>query len=307
MRMGRLFLTLAFVSFSVIFVSAGVLAQGLAGYQRPLITLMLDNRAELKLSQDQIRGLESLRQNFQEEATQRAKEMEKLETELDRLLSRETVDMPQLEATFKKGATLMAETHLGRIRTIEQGKALLNPDQRKAFFELLEKEKTSQTMMPGMMGGMMGGQGMGGREKMGSQGMMGGQGGMMGGQTPPAEATPDSRTVKSEAGGITVEAAFQDARSQGQLVFQVKLDTHSVELGQYDLAKLALLRNDQGRSVLPRAWQAGSARGHHISGTLAFADQDPSGAPIIDSNTRYLDLVIREVGQVKERVLRWNF
>lgn len=89
-------------------------------------------------------------------------------------------------------------------------------------------------------------------------------------------------------------------------VFRVVLDTHSVDLDRYDLGALALVRGDQGSEVRPISWDA-PLGGHHREGSLVFPDASSDGTPVVGPDIRTLELVIRDVGGVQERVFRWTW
>jgi len=63
----------------------------------------------------------------------------------------------------------------------------------------------------------------------------------------------------------------------------------------------AVLRNDRGETLAARPWSAPKG-GHHRQGTLAF--QGDTG-PFL-ANTQWIELVIQDVGDLSERVLRWE-
>lgn len=92
--------------------------------------------------------------------------------------------------------------------------------------------------------------------------------------------------------------------SGGTLEFEVALNTHSVDLS-FDLAALAVLRNDRGDEVAGAAWDGGRG-GHHLSGRLSFPTRDGRGNPLVAADTRYIKLLIRDVAGVPERVFRWE-
>lgn len=126
------------------------------------------------------------------------------------------------------------------------------------------------------------------------------------------QATPDGQaqglplqasTQVSEGGQVTIEVTWQGPRAG--LVFEVAMNTHSVDLDGYDLVKLAVLRTDRGQEVRPSRWDA-PAGGHHRRGTLVFPDKAPDGGPLIGPNTAWIELVIRDVAGVPERVFRWT-
>lgn len=111
-------------------------------------------------------------------------------------------------------------------------------------------------------------------------------------------------TRRSDAGRVTIDVTWKGGPpAEGALEFAVVMDTHSVDLDQYDLGKLATLRYDQGRELAPAAWNAPSGGGHHRSGTLMF---QPPDKPILGPSTRFIELIIRDVAGVKERVFRWD-
>ncbi len=111
---------------------------------------------------------------------------------------------------------------------------------------------------------------------------------------------------RNSGGSVTIDVTWENPQqTDGALTFSVAMDTHSVELDGYDLAKLAVLRNDRGQEVKPRRWDAPPG-GHHRSGVLIFPSSDGSGKPIVGSGTKAVELVIRGVAGVEERVLRWE-
>lgn len=109
-------------------------------------------------------------------------------------------------------------------------------------------------------------------------------------------------TQVSEGGEVTIKATWL----AGETVptFDIALDTHSVALDGYDLRELAVLRAD-GHEVSPASWEA-PAGGHHRSGTLVFPATDTDGTPLITPQTRLVELVLRGIGDVPERVLTWE-
>jgi hypothetical protein len=114
---------------------------------------------------------------------------------------------------------------------------------------------------------------------------------------------PSAATQTSEGGGVTVAVTWQGP-SAGP-VFEVAMDTHSVDLDQYDLRQLALLRNDQGQEVQPNRWDAPEG-GHHRKGTLSFPRQTADGSEAMGPDTHKSELVIRDVGGVAERRFEWT-
>ncbi len=117
---------------------------------------------------------------------------------------------------------------------------------------------------------------------------------------------PTNRVQKSEGGSVTIVVTWPAQQPSGDsLRLAVAMDTHSIELDRYDLTELATLRDNSGRQVAPTAWDGPAGGGHHRSGALVFPST-ANGKSLVDSDTKYIELVIRDMANVKERVLRWN-
>lgn len=126
--------------------------------------------------------------------------------------------------------------------------------------------------------------------------------------TPPPsggiELVPQGNRVQShEGGGVAVEAALMARLLSGakDLVFDIVMDSLSVDLDAYDLASLASLRDNRGREFKPASWQAPKG-GHHRQGKLFFG----SYRALLQKDTQYIELVITGIAGVPERVLRWE-
>jgi hypothetical protein len=96
----------------------------------------------------------------------------------------------------------------------------------------------------------------------------------------------------AEANGVTVTATL---RSDG-LVFDVILDTHTVDLASYDLVANSRLLVD-GQTLQPHGESRTTDNtGHHVEGTLRF-DGERHGT---------LVLVLEDLGGVPERRLEFK-
>ena len=105
-------------------------------------------------------------------------------------------------------------------------------------------------------------------------------------------------TRTSDGGQVT--AVVDWAGPAGGAVFDVTLDTHSVDLDALDLSD-AILRNDRGETMSAQRWAAPKG-GHHRQGALAF-DGDPA---TFLAGARWVELVLPDVGDLPERTLRWE-
>jgi hypothetical protein len=82
------------------------------------------------------------------------------------------------------------------------------------------------------------------------------------------------------------------------VAFKLTLSTHSVDLDQYNIQKLSFVRVDGGVSLPSLKWVPAGA-GHHLQGTLRFAEELPAG------NHR-IELIVKGIDGVKERIFKWQ-
>lgn len=111
-------------------------------------------------------------------------------------------------------------------------------------------------------------------------------------------STASESTRTSEGGQVT--AVVDWAGPDEGAVFEVTLDTHSVDLDSLDLSD-AVLRNDRSESMSAQPWAAPKG-GHHREGALTFAGD---AAPFFDG-AKWIELVLKGIGDVPERTLRWE-
>jgi hypothetical protein len=117
----------------------------------------------------------------------------------------------------------------------------------------------------------------------------------------PSSTSPDpsNLTTRTSEGGEVI--VFVDwAGPAAGAVFDVTLDTHSVDLDALDLSD-AILRNDRGETMLAQPWAAPMG-GHHRDGALTF---DGDAAPFFAGST-WIELVLSGIGDIPERTLRWE-
>jgi hypothetical protein len=79
--------------------------------------------------------------------------------------------------------------------------------------------------------------------------------------------------------------------------FEVRMSTHSVDLGQ-DMVAVTMCRDDQGREYLPVSWQGSPPGGHHRQGILEF--------PALEGNPDRVTLIIKNIANVPERTFEWK-
>ena len=148
-----------------------------------------------------------------------------------------------------------------------------------------------------------------GESVTGGMGMMGGAMGEQPQSPMQMASTPQNLTQEDTQGAVTVSVTLRTPdkpRADGNLAVQVKLDTHAVDLDQYQLEKLAILRDAQGRDIPALGLESSSGSGHHREGVLTFPGMDASGRPVLSPAAETLTLMMRGIGGVPERVFRWQ-
>jgi hypothetical protein len=116
---------------------------------------MLDHREDLGLSAEQVGRLFTLRDGFARASRTKSDVLEKVERDLDQLLGPGTVDLRAVEAKLKEAEAIRTDLRLSRFKVIEEGKAMLTPEQRKKLAELAKGPQPS-SLGPGPQGSMMG-------------------------------------------------------------------------------------------------------------------------------------------------------
>jgi hypothetical protein len=109
--------------------------------------------------------------------------------------------------------------------------------------------------------------------------------------------------IQNDDGNVTITVDWNGP--DDGFVFNIAMDTHSVDLDGYDLSELAVLILDGELEVRPRGWDAPSG-GHHRKGTLRFPDVSVDGTPIEVSRVRSVQLIVKDVAGVPERSFTWN-
>jgi len=120
---------------------------------------------------------------------------------------------------------------------------------------------------------------------------------------PTQTVEPQPDLTKSDAqASITVEVKPLNLEKPGDtLVFNVTMNTHSVDLGM-DLTQLAVLTTDTGKSVQALKWDAPRG-GHHVEGQLSFpATLD--GKNLLDG-ARRISILIKDVA-APARIFTWQ-
>jgi Spy/CpxP family protein refolding chaperone len=107
--------------------------------QKPIISLSLRFRDELKLNEEQIDKLENLRSDFIRRMIGERAALRTLRFDIRQALRADKVDVSAAEKLVRGAAKKRADIALDRIRTIEKGKALLTEEQFKELKTLTSR------------------------------------------------------------------------------------------------------------------------------------------------------------------------
>jgi len=109
-------------------------------------------------------------------------------------------------------------------------------------------------------------------------------------------ASSSMSTASNSSGGVTVKVTHRAPQPPNEIRFEVVLDTHSVNLDDYDLKNLALLRDAKGKTYEPLKIE-NKGSGHHREAVIFFPEPSAKGS---------IEVVIKDIANVKERVFRFS-
>lgn len=114
-----------------------------------------------------------------------------------------------------------------------------------------------------------------------------------------ASSFQDNNMLRSNTDGVVSINVEYLGYKDNLLSFNIAMDTHSVDLDQYDLTQLSVLMDDKGNSYPPFSWDA-EPGGHHRTGILTFSQSGSQDKPDI------LKLIISNVAEIQERTFTWE-
>ncbi len=116
-------------------------------------------------------------------------------------------------------------------------------------------------------------------------------------------------TRRHQGDAVEISLTYMNPLGQaedGNLTFEMRMNTHSVELDQYQMEKLSFLKDDQGNEYPALGLFNPGGGGHHRFGMLKFAPKGKGGREIAGQGSKYFQIIIRNVAGVKERSFRWD-
>jgi predicted nucleic acid-binding Zn-ribbon protein len=100
-------------------------------FNHSFLSLILKLQEKLNLSTEQIEKLKKLQSEFRKETLKENAELQVAEIELDELQLQDPLDLEKVNAKLKQIEAFKTNLRLAYIQTIENGKALLKPEQQK--------------------------------------------------------------------------------------------------------------------------------------------------------------------------------
>ena len=122
------------------------------------------------------------------------------------------------------------------------------------------------------------------------------------GVEPSVALSKKSLSRNNSEGAVTIAVTYLNPlqpQQEGVLAFEVKLNTHSVDLDQYRFDQIAFLQVDAEPEQKSLGWFEPSGGGHHLSGVLKF-----NGS--FSTSAERMTLVIRGVDGVAQRFFEWQ-
>ncbi len=125
---------------------------------------------------------------------------------------------------------------------------------------------------------------------------------------PPAPSFTEQQVVRANsANAVEIQVLLLNTLGKEKpdtLSFYVGFTTHSVNLSQYDLAKLVSVRDKDGRTLSGLTWVSESDDSHHRSGFLKVANQ-LDGKPFATAKSGSISLVLKGIADVPTREFSW--
>ncbi|WP_026486546.1 hypothetical protein [Caldanaerobius polysaccharolyticus] len=117
---------------------------------------------------------------------------------------------------------------------------------------------------------------------------------------------PQDLLITNDEGDISIGVSYMNPvqDDKDNLVFQVFLDNHQVDLSKLDLSGKVLFTNSEGLKVDNVKWSI-EGSGHHVVAFIKIPKKI-NGKNLITPNTKYIQLELRDIGGVKSRVYKWD-
>ncbi|WP_404328128.1 hypothetical protein [Mesobacillus maritimus] len=114
------------------------------------------------------------------------------------------------------------------------------------------------------------------------------------------ERTQNLLTKTDSQGAVIVQVTLLPEESnRNQLIFEIAMNTHSVDLSQYDLARLAEISFGEKGQNPNFKWEILNNDSHHIMGTLTWQEE-------LEEIPENLTLILKDIDQITSRIFSWD-
>lgn len=118
-------------------------------------------------------------------------------------------------------------------------------------------------------------------------------------KTTEVETNVTNHIEKSDSQGeVTINVTPLLESEKERLAFEVEMNTHSVDLLQYELDKVAKVSFGQRQNVSNFTWETISADSHHTKGVLTMEGK-------WDSDVSFIELKLENINSVPLRSFKW--
>ena len=104
-------------------------------------------------------------------------------------------------------------------------------------------------------------------------------------------------TQENEGGNVKIIVTPKTLAVGEKPSFNIVFETHSVDLA-FDVSQISSLVDEKGKIFNNSIWEGSGPGGHHREGTLTFNT--------VLSETKFVELIIKDVAGVLQRKLRWE-
>jgi Spy/CpxP family protein refolding chaperone len=103
----------------------------------PLITIALNHKSDLALSDDQVANLEKIKSNYQAQVTPIVQQLQANEKEIAGLMQQTPANLIQVKAKIQEGETYRSELHYLRLEALDNGRSVLSAQQQEQLKSLV--------------------------------------------------------------------------------------------------------------------------------------------------------------------------
>lgn len=115
-----------------------------------------------------------------------------------------------------------------------------------------------------------------------------------------AEGAENSLTKIQTQRVVTVKVTLLPEKSSNdKVVFEIVMDTHSVDLLQYEIDNVAEVSIDKKASAVGTVWEPSSNDSHHVIGYLTWSGER-------NEDYKQISLTLKNIDNIPERVFSWQ-